>query len=76
MIGLTNTDVYFVEGQITPGSYKENTRALLDVTEDELASVDCISILQPQLCKERGNLTLTKYSILQTECHIALLIQF
>ena len=69
MIGFANTDVYVIAGQIAPGSYKENTRALLDVTEDELASVDCISILQPQLCTQRGNLTLT-------ECHTVLLIQF
>ena len=44
-----------IAGKITPRGNNENTAALLDSTEDELESVDYISILQPQLRPKRGN---------------------
>ena len=44
-------------GKITQRGYNENTTALLDCSKDELASVDSISVLQPQLCSVAGKFT-------------------
>ena len=44
-------------GKITQRGNDENKTALLDCSKDELASVDSISVLQPQLCSLAGKFT-------------------
>lgn len=45
-------------GEDTYGSNYEDKTDVLDCPENELESVDCVSICQPQLCPQTGNYNL------------------
>ena len=40
----------FCAGEVTQRGNNENKRDVLDCTENELESVDSVSVCQPQLC--------------------------
>jgi len=42
-------------GQVSKGGNYEDKTDVLDCPENELESVDCVSICQPQLCPQTGN---------------------
>ena len=46
--------LYFLKGKFIRRGCEKNTGALLDHTENELESVDCVSVLQYQLCSNPG----------------------
>lgn len=45
----------FIAGEVTQGGNNENKTTVLDCPENELESMDCVSICQPQLYPQTGN---------------------